>query len=161
METPILLYDGNCVLCNWAVKFLIRHERAPVFRFAPLESDIGQKYRSSKEDYKNIDSIFVITADRQAVLVRTEALMYISLYMNWPWRGFRILGILPKGFRDMLYDLIARYRYKIWGEYEHCMIPGEISALRIAGQADNEKTRACQDVDNGRSNLPDRKSPRV
>ncbi len=161
METPILLYDGRCVLCNWTVKFIIRHERAPMFRFAPLESNIGQIYRSRNKNYQDIDSVFIITASQQDVLVKSEALMYVLLYMHWPWRGLRILSILPKRFRDMLYDLIARYRYKIWGKYEHCMIPAEIAPIRIVDQADNEKTRACQEVDNGFSKLPERNSPRV
>ncbi len=131
METPILLYDGWCVLCNWSVKFLLKHERRPVFRFAPLDSETGRHYLSNFSVSENIDSIIVVTANPRQVLIRAEAVMYVLDYLKWPWYGFRIFRFLPKSFLDNIYDFFARHRYQIWGKYEACMIPTGLSRERL------------------------------
>ncbi len=43
----ILLYDGRCGLCNRLVRFIVRHDRAEVFRFAALQSPFAAEILSS------------------------------------------------------------------------------------------------------------------
>jgi len=41
-EHPILLFDGVCNLCNSLVQFVVEHDAAGTFRFASLQSTVGQ-----------------------------------------------------------------------------------------------------------------------
>ena len=41
---PIVLFDGVCNFCNAAVNFVIKLDKAKVFRFAHLQSDTGKQY---------------------------------------------------------------------------------------------------------------------
>ena len=42
MDHPLVLFDGVCVFCNRSVNFVIAHDPAGRFRFAPLQSNLGQ-----------------------------------------------------------------------------------------------------------------------
>lgn len=39
----IILFDGDCNLCNRSVRFIIRHDPAARFHFASLQSGTGQR----------------------------------------------------------------------------------------------------------------------
>ena len=45
--------------------------------------------------------------------------------LPWPWRIAAALWIIPRPIRDGLYNLIARYRYRIFGRVESCGIADE------------------------------------
>jgi predicted DCC family thiol-disulfide oxidoreductase YuxK len=49
-----------------------------------------------------------------------------SLHGGWRW--LRYFGILPRVMTDFFYDLIGRYRYRIFGQRDVCLVPDE--ALR-------------------------------
>ena len=54
----LVLYDGVCGLCNRLVAFLLRHDRNDQFRFAPLQSELAQKFlRRYGLDPKDFDSL--------------------------------------------------------------------------------------------------------
>ena len=42
IKRPILFFDGDCVLCNRTVQWLIRHERHDTLQFAALNSETAQ-----------------------------------------------------------------------------------------------------------------------
>ena len=44
MKTPIILFDGPCVLCNAWVNRLCRWDRKDQLRFASLDSKTGQQF---------------------------------------------------------------------------------------------------------------------
>jgi predicted DCC family thiol-disulfide oxidoreductase YuxK len=48
------------------------------------------------------------------------ALTVLSLLPRWGWA--RVLRAAPKGWRDALYNLVARNRYRIFGTYEACFL---------------------------------------
>jgi predicted DCC family thiol-disulfide oxidoreductase YuxK len=44
IEHPIIFFDGICNLCTGVVQFVIRHDPKRKFRFASLQSEIGQQF---------------------------------------------------------------------------------------------------------------------
>ena len=44
MARPVLLYDGECGLCNRLVRLLLRADRAGRLNYAPLQSGPAQTY---------------------------------------------------------------------------------------------------------------------
>ena len=44
MSRPVLLYDGECGLCNRLVRLLLRSDRAGRLNYAPLQSEPAQAY---------------------------------------------------------------------------------------------------------------------
>ncbi|MGB5378926.1 thiol-disulfide oxidoreductase DCC family protein [Muriicola sp.] len=121
----IILFDGVCNLCNKSVQFVIKRDNNDVFRFAALQSTIGEKLVKEKGiDTTQVDSIILIEP-QIAYYTKSDAALKIakSLSGGWPLMGV-FLGI-PKGLRDWVYDWVARNRYSWYGKRDSCMIPTE------------------------------------
>ena len=120
MET-VVLFDGVCNFCNGAVNFIIRHDPAKKFRFAPLQSEFGEQMRAKFGIADDVDSIILIENDK-AYLHSTAALK-VGKKLGFPWSIGYASIVLPSPIRDWFYKLFAKYRYKLFGKKEVCMIP--------------------------------------
>lgn len=119
----IILFDGVCNLCNGVVQFVINRDKKDTFRFAALQSEIGQQLTSERGiDTSTVDSIILIEPNI-AYYTKADAALEIGKSL----RGYRtlssILYVFPQGIRNLVYDFIARNRYKWYGKKEACMIP--------------------------------------
>jgi predicted DCC family thiol-disulfide oxidoreductase YuxK len=114
-DSDILFYDGHCGLCHGAVKFVLRHDREGLFRFAPLQGKTFQQGVSSERRTNLPDSVVVLTPEGD-VLIRSDAFLYILRRLGGGWRmPAKLLGIVPRGMRDAVYNFIARIRYGVFG----------------------------------------------
>ena len=121
-QSFIILFDGVCNLCNTSVQFIIRHDRHHVFKFASLQSDYAQKLRSRSIIPSGIYSIIL---QKETILLReADAVLEISKYLGWNWMLLgRIVSIFPRSFRNKMYRIVAKNRYRWFGKKEQCMIP--------------------------------------
>jgi predicted DCC family thiol-disulfide oxidoreductase YuxK len=129
ISTEMLFYDGHCALCHGAVKFVLKHDRSGrAFRFAPLQGETfqAQVLESARHDLP--DSIVVQTNGGE-LLVRSDAFLHILRRLG---RGWAILAgvarVIPRSLRDMVYNFIARVRYRVFGKrVELCpIVPPEM-----------------------------------
>lgn len=118
----IILFDGVCNLCNGSVVFIIKRDKKDLFRFAAIQSDEGQELiQKHNIDTSKVDSILLIDGERY--FSKSTAALKIARHLS---SGYPLLFgfmILPRFFRNWVYDLIARNRYKWFGKKESCMIP--------------------------------------
>ncbi|MGH9949311.1 MAG: thiol-disulfide oxidoreductase DCC family protein [Pyrinomonadaceae bacterium] len=118
----IVLFDGVCNFCNGSVNFVIERDKAGYFKFAPLQSEIGEglaaKYGIEKVE---TDSVIVIENDR--AYTHSSAALRIVKRLDGIWSWFYIFIIIPKPIRDICYKLFAKYRYKLFGRQDACMMP--------------------------------------
>ena len=128
----IILFDGVCNLCNNAVNFVIKRDKKSVFRFASLQSDIGQKLTNERGiDTTKVDSIILIDPGT-AWYEKSTAALQIAKQLSGMFPLLSVFLIFPKSFRDWVYDIIAKNRYKWFGKKDQCMIPTpELKALFI------------------------------
>src|SRR5439155_23619700 len=119
--SSIVLFDGVCNFCNGAVNFIIRHDRKGLFKFAPLQSEIGQEMRSKFSIGDGVDSI-ILVEDERAFMHSTAALR-IARGLGGIWSMAYIFIIVPAFIRDWFYKLFAKYRYRLFGRQEACMLP--------------------------------------
>lgn len=123
-EHKIILYDGVCNLCNGAVTFVIKRDKKDVFKFAALQSEIGQEIISKfKIDTSKVDSIILITGERH--YEKSAAALQIAENLSGAYPLLSIFLVVPKIIRDGVYDYIAKNRYKWFGKRESCMVPSE------------------------------------
>ncbi len=122
-EKKIVLFDGVCNLCNGAVQFIIRRDRRDRFRFAALQSELGQELcRARHIDTTQVDSIVLIDPG-VAYYIKSDAALEIARDLKgYGWMPL-MLGWIPRGVRDAVYDLVARNRYRWFGKKDQCMIP--------------------------------------
>jgi predicted DCC family thiol-disulfide oxidoreductase YuxK len=119
----IILFDGVCNLCNSSVQFIIKHDKNDVFRFVALQSELGKKIiKHIGIQDNNIDSI-VLYEPEIAYYYKSTAAIEIAKNLKGLFSFALIFKIIPEGIRDLLYEYIAKNRYKWYGKKESCMIP--------------------------------------
>jgi predicted DCC family thiol-disulfide oxidoreductase YuxK len=122
MSRPVLLYDGECGLCNRLVRSLLRTDQAGRLSYAPLQSAPAQAYlRSQGLPATDFDSlVFVPDWDHPVAhdyRMRTDGALAACKVVGGKWgllSGFRVL---PRWLRDPFYKLVARTRYALFGAY--------------------------------------------
>ena len=130
MSAPIVLYDGTCGLCHRSVKFLLRHERADTLMFAPLQGETAAALRAKHPEIPdNLDTVVFIEDDR--VHLRSKAFLYVSHHLRAPWRWGYAFRWFPAILLDLLYRVIAKLRYRVWGRADECTLPSPAQRARF------------------------------
>lgn len=130
----VVLFDGVCNFCDASVNFIIEHDPKGYFKFAPLQSDEGKRLANEygfesaaaapgerSLDLIPIDSVILIE-DCKAYTHSTAALRILRR-LGAPRSWAYAFVIVPKPIRDWAYRLFARYRYRIFGRKDQCMLP--------------------------------------
>ena len=129
MAHPIILYDGVCGLCNRLNQFVLRRDSDAIFRFASLQSALAARILSRHSaDPQDLDTVYVVLNHElpdERLLPRSDAIIFVLKRLRGFWKllGF-LLQHLPRVLRDAAYRLVARNRYRIFGRFETCMLPG-------------------------------------
>jgi predicted DCC family thiol-disulfide oxidoreductase YuxK len=119
----IILFDGVCNLCNNSVTKVIKYDKKNNFLFAALQSETGQEIINHlKIDTSNIDSI-ILYQPTVSYDVKSTAALKVMNDFGGMWFLTRFFWVFPEGFRNLIYDYIAKNRYKWFGKKESCIIP--------------------------------------
>lgn len=119
-DKKIILFDGACNLCDSSVQFVIKHDKKDIFRFVPLQSELGQKI-VNHIGASAIDS--TILYERGKGYYKANVVFRILKEMNGLYRCLLVFSILPKSVLNVIYDYVAKNRYKWFGKKESCLIP--------------------------------------
>jgi predicted DCC family thiol-disulfide oxidoreductase YuxK len=133
---PILLYDGVCGLCNRLNQFVLRHDPEGHFRFASLQSPLAEGILGRHGfNARDLDTVYVVlNYDRanESLLSRSDAIASVLGQLGGIWRLAGILmGWLPRWFRDWVYRVVARNRYRIFGRSDMCILPSPENRSRF------------------------------
>ncbi len=130
---PILLYDGVCGLCNRLVRFVLRRDGKGVFRFAALQSGLGERILTRHgADPRDLDTVYVVLnhdpgksdAAGERLLARSDAVIFVLQQLAGIWPGAAMLmRLAPRPLRDWGYGIVARHRYRVFGRYDTCPLP--------------------------------------
>lgn len=119
----LILFDGVCNLCNASVNYVIKHDKKDVFRFAALQSEIGQHIVGEYNiDISEIDSI-ILFSEEQKLSYKSTAALNIAKQLGFPRNLVLVFIIVPAFIRNWVYDYIAKNRYKWYGKRENCIMP--------------------------------------
>jgi predicted DCC family thiol-disulfide oxidoreductase YuxK len=118
----IILFDGVCNFCNASINFVMDHDPEKHFKFAPLQSEIGQdilrKFYKNTEDFDSV----ILLKDNQ-LYQKSAAALEITKHLSGSWKYLSFFSILPTPFLDFFYDIIAKNRYRIFGKADSCRMP--------------------------------------
>ena len=119
----IILFDGVCNLCDKSVQFIIKHDKKDVFRFVALQSDLGKKIiKHIGIDTTKTDSI-ILYQPGMAYFYKAEAALKIAKELGGIYIILSLFSVLPNSLSNLVYDWIAKNRYKWYGKKDECMIP--------------------------------------
>jgi len=118
----IVLFDGICNLCNASVRFISKHDKYGKIQFASFQSEKAKELlKNAAFNNENLNSI-VFIAD-QNIFLKSDAAIEIAKLLNGFPRYLQYFRFIPRFIRDIVYDLIARNRYRLFGKRDACMMP--------------------------------------
>ena len=120
-KKDIVVFDGVCVLCNRFFNWLIKNDKDEKFMYTNFQSDFSKK---NNLKLKDINSVAVIKTNGEKVY-KVQAVYYILKKIDRYFIVQILLKLLPLFLTNICYDLIANFRYRIFGKYETCIIPNE------------------------------------
>ena len=128
-DDDVILYDGVCVFCSRWVRFVATRDVERRFRFTAIQSPYGARLAQALGiDPDDPDTNAVIRGGA-AYFKSDAALTVLSNLPGWGWTG--ALRAVPKPIRDVVYNLVARNRYRIFGKYEACFVPDAELKARV------------------------------
>lgn len=111
---PVILFDGLCSFCDGTVSFIVRRDPRAHFRFAPLQSEVGQRLlRAHRLPTDDWDTLVLI--DGANAYRHSDALLRVARELRGPWRGLVVLHSIPRRLRDWLYGRFVSNRYRWFG----------------------------------------------
>jgi len=123
---PVLLYDGDCGLCNRVVRRLLALDRKGVLRFAALQGAAAQDYLRAKglptADFSTLVFVGDWPAGRGAPRLRTDGVVSALREIGRP-RMATWLAAIPRPVRDLGYRVVARSRRGLFGPWRACPLP--------------------------------------
>jgi predicted DCC family thiol-disulfide oxidoreductase YuxK len=127
---PIVLYDGVCGLCNRTVQFILKRDSRDRFRFATLQSEFArallQKHGAVADRLESTYLVLHQGLPSERVEACSTSVIGICRELGGVWGAVAmLLRLFPRGLRDWGYDLVARYRYRIFGKFDTCPLPEE------------------------------------
>ncbi len=130
-SSSIIVFDGVCVLCSRWVRFVLRHDRQDVYRFAAMQSTTGHDLLV-QHGLDPHDPVSFLLLERGRAYTDTEAIARVLLGFGSGWASIaRIMRIVPKPIRDAGYRWLARNRYRFFGRRELCFVPSQANAHRF------------------------------
>ncbi len=120
-EGKILVqFDGVCILCSGAVRFILKVDKKKIFLFQALQN--------SGED-KDFETIIV--SENQLTYEYFDAILKIGKELGGIYSVIAIFRILPRSWQHSLYIWVARNRFRWFGKRESCYLPSEEEKARF------------------------------
>ncbi|MFZ5875526.1 MAG: thiol-disulfide oxidoreductase DCC family protein [Nitrospirota bacterium] len=122
LPTPLVLFDGVCRLCTGTVRFVITRDRHQRFRFASMQSPLGQRllrrFGLPPDDLKTF-----VLVEANGHYTKSTAALRVARRMDGLWPGLYAFILVPRPIRDAFYDWVARNRYRWFGRERVCLRP--------------------------------------
>lgn len=134
---PLLVFDGDCVMCSAGVQWMLARDPHGETRFAAIQEEIPRAlYAHYHLDADRFDTFMVLKDGRPHV--RWAGVLAAARTLPAPWSWLGSAGRLVPGFvGDALYDFVQRNRIGWFGRRETCFIPSPTYSTRflITGDA--------------------------
>ena len=128
-DDDVILYDGVCVFCSRWIRFVAARDTNRRFRFTAIQSGYGTQLAHAFGINPEDPDTNAVVHGGVAYLKSDGALTVLSNLPGWEWA--RVLLTVPKPLRDAVYNLVARNRYRIFGRYQTCFVPGAELKARV------------------------------
>lgn len=124
MERHVVLYDGECFLCSESMRRLLAWDRKRVFEFAPIQGETGAaalaRHSVQGDRLQGIWLVEGYQSANERLYGRSEALLAMARHLGGFWRLGLIAKAIPRRWRDALYEVVARNRYRWFGRNPSC-----------------------------------------
>ena len=127
MKKIIIVFDGYCILCSDCVLWMCKKNKLKNIFYTHFESDF------IKNNYPNLkleNTVYLID-ENESFLKMSKAIKYCANFieMNFILKFF--IKNTPAFILDIIYRLIARCRYVMFGKKSICSFPDGLHTNQI------------------------------
>ncbi len=124
-DKHVVFYDGVCRLCDRTVRFLLQIDRDRVLWFAPLQGEAAKRLNkgSAPTDMKTMLFVEDYGTDNERVSSRSTGILRMLARVGGAWRVVSWVRVVPAPLRDLVYRVVARYRYRWFVRFDVCKLP--------------------------------------
>lgn len=158
VDRPIIFFDGDCAMCNGFVDLLLQIDSKGLFYLSPLQGETAKTYLPPLPHNREEWSIFYLeTANREKAYLETaylatdsetaqlptqlpespslysqsDAVIHICRKLGGIWSLAALGSGIPTFVRDAVYRMVARNRYRLFGQRSTCRMPSEAERSRF------------------------------
>ena len=125
----VILFDGDCPLCNAWCRFIISYDKDFLFKLVPMQSKKGQIILTHLgQNTDNFETMLFIEDNN--TFKKSTAFIKIVNQLPYPSRLLSFVKFTPKLIRDFIYDRIAQNRFKLFRKYQSCSLPSADHKMR-------------------------------
>ena len=129
-DRPVIIFDGMCVLCSTFAQFVLRTDRQRRYRLLAAQSPLGAAlYSHFGLDPVDYETNILLEDGR--VWLKSEGSIRMFEGLGFPWSLMAIGRLIPRPWRDRLYEVIARNRLRWFGVRSQCYLPDPSQADRF------------------------------
>jgi predicted DCC family thiol-disulfide oxidoreductase YuxK len=125
-NNKIIFFDGVCNLCNGFIDFVIKRDSKKIIYYAPLQSEISKTLLKNENIHlgENFSTIYFYDAGK--FYEQSSAILMIVKNLSIGYKlAATLCFIIPKSIRNIVYNYIARNRYRFFGKKETCRLPSQ------------------------------------
>jgi len=116
----IVFFDGDCPLCNYAIRFILAKDKHKIFMFAPLQgktaaTELVEFYAQNR----SLDTLVLIEnygKNEEKTLIEGKAILRICWHLKGIYSFIGWISFLPSFLFDIIYRVVARYRHKLFSK---------------------------------------------
>ena len=123
MARPIVIFDGDCGLCNGFVAWLIRRDKQEHFLIAGSAGEVGRAALDAMGLPHDLADSTLVVATPNGAHTRADAVATVLAELAWPWRAGVAIRVVPRRLRDGVYGAIAKRRPRSPAEDPACGTP--------------------------------------
>jgi len=129
LQKPIIFFDSVCGMCNAFVSLVLRIDRKQTFLFAPLQGSTARDLLPPlADDAREWSMIYV---DEAGTHDQSDASLEVYRRLGGIWRLLSLLRYIPRFIRNPVYRVIARNRYRWFGERDTRRVPTPTEQARF------------------------------
>jgi len=129
-EKPVIVFDGECVLCSRWVDFLLKHDRDAKYRLAAMQGDAGSRLMREHGLDPDEPSSLLLVENGRAYTDSGAILRILDGLGGWYSLAVLAYGV-PPFLLDPAYRFVARNRYRLFGRRDECRVPDEAERHRF------------------------------
>jgi predicted DCC family thiol-disulfide oxidoreductase YuxK len=129
----VLFFDGDCGFCFASVRSVHRLDKHGRVYFAPLQGELARKLGLDVHASETGGTMVLLREGDGKLFTRSDALLELARALGWPWRLARAAVVVPRRWRDGVYQFIADHRLTLSGKTATCQLPDTKLVERLRG----------------------------
>jgi predicted DCC family thiol-disulfide oxidoreductase YuxK len=119
LNPRIIVFDGYCHLCSAWARFVERHPSRPPFKLIPMQSEEGKALLVAHQINPEDPTTFLVLDGAQH-FTASDAAIHVIAALGHLWHMIYLVRVIPRRWRDGIYRVVARNRFRWFGRRATC-----------------------------------------